>query len=144
MMMGMCIRGFLRGTAFAAVLGLAVFTDAREKPNWEIEVDESKLATFEAVTLHPKEGDWLLTCRMRVKSLKLISRISEIEFVGLGATVEGEEEEVLWEKSHTVRRKDFEAAYGGGRSQFVRVFLREVPADVVEVRLRYGFEEEAK
>ncbi len=140
----MGIRGIIGSITIVLALALATLGNAKEEPEWEFTVKESNLATFEAVLLHPKEENWLLTCRMRVKSLKLVPRVSEVELVGLAAVEEGEVEEVVWEKSHTVRRKDFEAAYGGGRSQFVRVFLRDIPENVVEVQLRYGSEEGAE
>lgn len=143
-MRGMGIRNFIGGITIVLALGLATLANAKEEPEWEFTVQESKLAAFEAVLLHPKEDNWLLTCRMRVKSLKLVPRVSEVELVGLAEVEEGAEEEVVWEKSHTIRRKDFEAAYGGGRSQFVRVFLRDIPENVVEVQLRYGSEEGAE
>lgn len=131
------VRGLYRGL----ILGLAVLAvglaRAEETPAWEFEIVESEVATFEGVALHPKEEGWLLTTRMRVKSLRLIAPISQLEFKGIDAA-----EEVVWEKSHTIRRKDFEAAYGGGRELFVRVFLKEVPEDVVLVKLHYGDEEE--
>ncbi|MBD5778770.1 hypothetical protein IEN85_04655 [Pelagicoccus sp. NFK12] len=130
-------RTFRLLAGLLAIGGAALLT-AEEQPDWELNVMESKLAMFEAPQLHPKEDAWLFTCRMRVKSLNLIPHISKIEFKGVDA-----EEEVVWEKSHTIRRKDFEAAYGGGRSQFVRVFIRDVPANVKEVQLHYGSEEEA-
>lgn len=136
-MRGMGIGGIFRGMAVVAALFAVTFLVAEEKPDWELTVMESELAAFEAVLLHPKEDGWLLTCRMRVKSLKLVPRVSQIEFKGVDT-----EEEVVWDKSHTIRSKDFEAAYGGGRSQFVRVFIKDVPANVVEVQLHYGSEDE--
>ncbi|MDQ8185850.1 hypothetical protein [Pelagicoccus sp. SDUM812002] len=139
MMRGLGIRSVFRGVVAVAALLAVSFVRAEEKPAWDITVSENELATFEAVQLHPKEKGWLLTCRMRVKSLNFIEPISEIDFVGLNV-----EEEEVWEKSHTVRRKDFDAAYGGGRNQFLRVFLNGVPAEVVTVELRYGLEEHSE
>ncbi len=137
--MGTGIGSIFRGMVAVAAVLAATFATAEEKPAWVLEVAECKIADFEAVTLHPKEKGWLLTFRMRLKSLNLIEPISQIEFVGLDAA-----EEEVWEKSHTVRSKDFTAAYGGGRNLFVRVYLKDVPADVAKVELRYGQEEETK
>ncbi|MDQ8182432.1 hypothetical protein QEH57_17300 [Pelagicoccus sp. SDUM812005] len=140
MMKGKGVWSVLRGVAAAASLWMAASAVAEDQPEWELTVAETNTqAVFEAVKLHPKEDAWLLTCRMRVKSLNLIPRVSEIEFKGVDA-----EEEVVWEHSHTIRSKDFEAAYGGGRSQFVRVFLRDVPPAVAEVQLHYLSEEESE
>lgn len=133
-MRGMGIRGLLTKIVAGLALSVATLAVAEEKqPEWKFTVEESALADFEAVQFHPKDDGWLMTCRMRVKSLKLVAPISELEFIGVDAA-----DEEVWDESHTIRRKDFEAAYGGGRSQFVRVLLREVPADVVELRLQYG------
>lgn len=133
------IRYFIQAWALGVAVLFSSFAEAEEKPVWELEVTESKLATFEAVQLHPKENGWLMTCRMRVKSLRLIAPISQLEFKGIDAA-----EEEVWEKSHTIRRKDFEAAYGGGRSLFVRVFLNDVPDEVSLVELTYGEEDESE
>lgn len=116
-----------------------VTLQAEETPPWEFKVAETEAAMFEAPQLFSKDFGWLLTFRMRVKSLSLIKPISEITFRGYDA-----EKEVVWEKEHTIRRKDFEAAYGGGRSQFVRVLLKDVPDEVVLVQLHYGDEEETE
>lgn len=110
------------------------FSQAQDsQPPWVFEVEEGGLADFEVPQLHAKDNAWLFTCRMRVKSLNLVSPISELEFKGYNAA-----EEVVWEKSHTIRRKDFGAAYGGGRSQFVRALISDVPTEVVLLKLRYG------
>lgn len=108
-----------------------------EKPDWEFDIAETELALFEAPQFFSKDYGWLLTFRMRVKSLSLVKPISEITFRGYD-----EEEAVVWEEEHTIRRKDFEAAYGGGRSQFVRVLLKDVPSEVVLLKLHYGDEDE--
>lgn len=138
------MRKFIVGKSVRAVIlalgALIVFSaQAEEKPSWEFKIADSEVAAFEAAQFHEKEDAWLLTFRMRVKSLKLVKPISELEFEGFDAS-----EEVVWEKSHTIRRTDFEAAFGGGRSQFVRVFLKDVPSEVTLVRLTYGVDEESE
>ncbi len=138
-MMGSGTRRFFRGIFGLVALIAVAWASAEEQPKWKLTVVDSELAAFEAVQLHAKDEGWLLTCRMRVKSLKLIAPISEVEFEGLDAA-----EEAIWKSTHTVRRKDFGAAYGGGRNQFLRVFLKDIPAGVVEVKLIYGSEEEAE
>jgi len=117
---------------------------AAEQPEWDFEILDCEKADFEAHKLHAKEaGDWLLTFRMRVKSLNLIPPISKIEFEGkVEAESEEDEDKVVWTKSYTIRRNKFEAAYGGGRSQFVRVFLKDVPNEVTLVEMSYLKEEE--
>lgn len=118
---------------------------AEERPQWEFEILESDKASFEVPQFHAKDEAWLLTFRMRVKSLNMVPPISQIVFEGkVLAESDEEEDEVVWTKSHTIRRKDFEAAYGGGRSQFVRVFLKDVPTEVTLVEMSYLKEEEAE
>ncbi len=138
-MTGSGTRCFFRGIFWLAALVAVALAPAEEQPKWKLTVVESESAAFEAVQLHAKDEGWLLTCRMRVKSLKLIAPISEVEFEGVDAA-----KEVIWESAHTVRRKDFGAAYGGGRNQFLRIFLKDIPAGVVEVKLIYGAEEETE
>ena len=135
------IKAIFAGLAFA--LSGALY--AEEQPGWTFEIIESDKAIFEAEQFHAKDGAWLLTFRMRVKSLSLIPPISRIEFEGkIAAESEDEEAEVVWTKSHTIRRKDFNAAYGGGRSQFVRVFFKDVPPELTSMEMSYLKVEEAE
>lgn len=146
LMKGFRLFGFLRlvGLCFGLLSASCLFAGA--EPEWELVVVESDKALFEGQQLHAKEGEaWLLTVRMRVKSLKLIPPISKLEFAGKVVTESEEDvDEVVWTKSHTIRRKDFEAAYGGGRSQFVRVYLRGIPPEVNAVEMSYLKEEESE
>ena len=135
-------KGFwrcFRQIAGVLALGVVPLLVAEDQPDWKLVVAESnQVATFEGVKLHAKEGNaWLLTCRMRVSSSKAVPPLSQIEFRGLDA-----DGETVWKKSHTIRSRDFEGAFGGGASQFVRVFIRDVPGSVTEVQLRYGAEED--
>ncbi|MBK1878794.1 hypothetical protein [Pelagicoccus mobilis] len=135
----------VRAAFLSLALAFAGLGFSQGQPDWAFEILESKKAMFEADQLHAKEGDWLLTFRMRVKSLKMVPPISKIEFEGkIVSEEEDVEDEIVWTKSHTIRRKDFEAAYGGGRSQFVRVFLRDVPAEVTLVEMSYLKEEDSE
>lgn len=109
------------------------------QPVWELEILDSEKALFEAAKLHPKAEGWLLTCRMRVKSLSLIAPISKLELWGLDGA-----KEKAWEKSVTIRRKDFDAAYGGGRSQFLRILIKDLPDEVERVQLRYEVDEKVE
>lgn len=133
----MGVWSFFRMTLGMAALAVASLLVAEEKPDWEVTVADDNLAAFEGIALHPKENAWLLTCRMKVSSSSIVSPVSQIELKGVD-----KEEEVVWEKSHTIRRRDFEGAFGGGQSQFVRIFIRDVPVEVVEVRLHYGSKDE--
>lgn len=136
-MKGVGILGVSRRLFAGVALVAACLAYGEEAPAWDFKVKESELAMFEGTQLHAKDGDWLMTCRMRVKSLNLLSPISKLEFKGFDG-----KDEVVWEDSRTIRRKDFTAAYGGGREQFVRAFLKDVPEEVVRVELHYGDSEE--
>lgn len=145
------MKGIGRFCVFNFVLAgmallLAGYAAASERPEWEFSILESERAQFEAAKFHEREdGSWLLTFRMRAKSLKLVPPISKIEFEGkVLAEEEDAEDEVVWTESLTIRRKDFEAAYGGGRSQFVRFFFKDVPPEVALVEMSYFRAEESE
>ncbi|MBC2606654.1 hypothetical protein [Pelagicoccus albus] len=131
------LRFGLRWVALGAVIISIAGVRAQEAPVWSFEIADSEKAFFEGEAFHKKDDGWLLTCRMRVKSKRMIAPVSKVEFEGYD-----EAEEVVWEKSYTVRRKDFDTAYNGGDELFMRVFMRNVPKEVVAVEMSYLKEDE--
>lgn len=138
------MMSWIRGTGLGAkalLLALGIFVGsaavAEEKPTWAFDTADSEIVLYEAPQFHLKEYGWLLTFRLRVKSLKLVAPIAHVTLTGYDR-----EEEEVWETEHIIRRDDYEAAYGGGRSQFVRVLLKDVPAEVLTMELSYSGDEE--
>ena len=105
---------------------------AQEKPEWEFEIAETEVVSFEGEQWHVKDYGWLFTCRMKTKSTNLIRPITHLEFRGLDA-----DEAIVWTERKVVRRKDFDSALRGSETLFVRAILEDVPQSVVKMELHF-------
>ncbi len=126
----------------AAVAGWVTATSAvraEEKPAWTLEFAESEAVRFERAKWHAKDYGWLLTFDVRTASRNKLRLIPHLRFEGLD-----DADEVVWEKSQRLRRKDFDGAAGGGYSLFVRSIIKEVPDSVTKIHLRFDNGEESE
>ena len=85
---------------------------------------------------HEKDdGAWLFTCRLEAAAERLVKPVAHLHFYS--AKGEGEEIEILWEKTAIVRRNKFDKSYGSRKANFVRVFLKELPADLESLTIEF-------
>jgi hypothetical protein len=125
------------GPAALACLLVTHLAGAAEAPSWEFEIAESEVVTFETAQWHEKEYGWLLTCRIVTPSTNLLQPVVSLELEGLNAA-----DEVVWKRSKSLRRKDFDTAMGGRDSYFARVLLSDLPPEIVKVVMRLDNGEE--
>ncbi|MBT5167895.1 MAG: hypothetical protein HOL92_05410 [Opitutales bacterium] len=82
----------------------------------------------------PKEdGQWLFNCRLETAAERLVKPIANLHFY----TIEGEETEIAWEHKAIVRRNKFDKSYGSRKASFIRVFLKNLPADIESLTVEF-------
>ena len=115
-----------------AGLSLVAAATAQEEPDWKVETKESDLVGFEALTWHAKDYGWLLTFRLTTPAEFKLRPVSHVRFEGSNA-----QEEIVWEDSKTIRRKDLDSSLSGSEQMFVRMLLKDVPEEVEVMRIRF-------
>jgi len=131
----------LKGVALLCLFGIllsgAPLVYGEAAPEWEVETETGSGLFIAGVSRHAKDYGWLLTFRLKLRSKSIAKPVSHVILEAYDR-----DEELLWDKRHLVRRRDFEGDIGGGSSQFVRVLLKDLPEETAVVRLSYGAETE--
>lgn len=117
-------------------LGFGGLLQAAPAANFEIK--ETAPVSLDNIQWHEREGGWLFTCRLTVRSEHLIKPVSYLEFEGFKNGVnEGDETEVLWTKTRTIHRRKLDSKLGGSVGMFIRVHVTDVPEEVEGMTLTF-------
>ena len=84
----------------------------------------------------PKEdGEWLFNCRLEAAAERLVKPIAHLHFYILEG--EGEDAEITWEHKAIVRRNKFDKNHGSRKASFIRVYLKDLPADIESLTVEF-------
>ncbi|MDQ8202668.1 hypothetical protein [Pelagicoccus sp. SDUM812003] len=133
--------------ALLVLVTISVFpASAQEKPEWNFEVIESEVMTFEVPSWHAKDYGWLMTARMRVVSQRLLHRLGRVRLEAWTyesvkemekAQEQGKTPQAIWSKTQLIYRKDFDGSLSGGSTQFLRMTLKDVPEEAKLITLSF-------
>ncbi len=120
--------------AMLSLLMLTAIGRAETLP--EIEYVNGERVFIKNPKWHAKEGgSWLFTCRLEVAAPRLVKPIAHLHLF----SVEGEEEdaEIIWEHKAIVRRNKFDKSYGSRKARFMRVLIKDLPADLESLTVEF-------
>jgi hypothetical protein len=77
----------------------------------------------------------LFNCRLEVAAERLVKPVAHLHFYNLEG--EGEEAEITWEHKAIVRRNKFDKNHGSRKASFVRVYIKDLPADIESLTVEF-------
>ncbi len=117
------------------LLAMAFGAVSSAAPSENFVLKETEPVNLENIQWHDREGGWLFTCRLTVRSEHLLKPVTYLEFAGIVG--EGEEIETIWTQKKVIHRRKLDSKLGGSVSLFVRVHVVDFPDEAEGMTLRF-------